>query len=80
MKIEDVLKIIKPALNSRWEWCACDFDGRWFLYEGKPEIDIAFANNMWLGAYVRHFDLSELFDIDRPKNWKKSLIKIEDVK
>lgn len=83
MKIEEVLKLIKPALNSKWKWVAMDENGTWNLYSKKPEIvSVGYLYcSAWWGDYSRLCSsrYEDSFKIDEVPDWKKSLIKISDV-
>lgn len=80
MKIEEFLKLVKPALNSKWKWVAMDSNGTWNLYSKKPKIGYL-CHSGWWGDYNRlcSSTYTDSFKIDPTSDWKKSLIKISDV-
>ncbi len=77
VNVQDVFKIIRKE----WKWFAIDKSEGMFFYQSKPKISLDsehwWADEIWSECSN---DISDLFDIDTPKDWKKSLVKREGVK
>lgn len=77
MKIEEVLKIIKPALNKKYKYVAMIPSGIFCLYTHKPKF-----NGVYFYIVKGEYDTLSIdaLNIDKKEGFKKILIRIKDIK
>lgn len=71
IKIEQLIPFMRNG------WVAMDSNGEWWWYEIKPEVNDNLLQ--WMGTEGSTDKIQDAFDIERADDWKKSLIKIDQV-